>query len=111
MSAAQHTPVPWFKDQYGKVTCAGHASHTPIILDGFALTVSGSEEAQANTDHIIRCVNSHDGLLAALKAARGYLTNAAIDLQTGVPKKTALATVEGGIGLVSAAIAKARGEV
>lgn len=32
-----------------------------------------------------------------LRAAIGYMTNAAIDLNTGAPKKTALATINGGI--------------
>ena len=32
-----------------------------------------------------------------LRAAIGYMTNAAIDLDTGAPKKTALATINGGI--------------
>jgi hypothetical protein len=46
-------------------------------------------------------------LLADLKVAAGYMTNAAIDLETGAPKKTALATLNGGLALVMAAIAKA----
>lgn len=50
---------------------------------------------------------SETELLTALRAAQGYLTNAAIDLETGAPKKTALATINGGIEIVRAAIAKA----
>lgn len=46
-------------------------------------------------------------LLAALKAAEGYLLNAKVDLETGAPKRTAINTVEGGLRIVREAIAKA----
>lgn len=45
-------------------------------------------------------------MLAALNAAAGYLLNAKIDLETGAPKKTAIATIEGGLKVVRAAIAR-----
>lgn len=47
-------------------------------------------------------------MLAALNAAAGFLLNAKIDLETGAPKKTAIATIEGGLRVVRAAIEKAR---
>lgn len=47
-------------------------------------------------------------LLAALEAASGYLLNAKIDLETGAPKRTAICTIEGGLKVVRAAIAKAK---
>lgn len=43
-------------------------------------------------------------LREALSAACGYMRNAAIDLGTGAPKKTALATVEGGLKLAEATL-------
>lgn len=49
-------------------------------------------------------------LIAALKMAKGYLTNASIDLKTGAPKRTAIATVEGGIAAIDAVLAKAGGD-
>jgi hypothetical protein len=49
-------------------------------------------------------------LLKALEAACGYLLNAKIDLETGCPKTTAIRTIEGGLSVVRAAIAKAKGE-
>jgi hypothetical protein len=49
----------------------------------------------------------NDQLLAALKAAGGYLMNAKIDLETGAPKRTAIRTIEGGLSLVEAALARA----
>lgn len=40
---------------------------------------------------------------ASISAARGYLMNAKIDLETGAPKKTAIATIEGGLRRLEAA--------
>ncbi len=51
-----------------------------------------------------------DELIAALKASGGYLMNAAIDLETGTKKQTTLATLNGGLKLVRAAIEKAEGK-
>ena len=45
-------------------------------------------------------------LREALEKACGYLTNAAIDLQTGAPKRTALNTIEGGLKMVRDALAQ-----
>jgi len=44
-------------------------------------------------------------LRAALGAAKGYMLNAKIDLQTGTPKRTTLATLEGGSKMVDEALA------
>lgn len=49
-------------------------------------------------------------LLVELDAALGYMLNAAIDLETGTKKATTLATLNGGIKRLRAAIAKAKGE-
>lgn len=56
-----------------------------------------------------RLIAAAPDLLAALRAAQGYMRNAKIDLETGAPKKTALATIDGGLRLVDAAITKAEG--
>ena len=45
-------------------------------------------------------------LREALEKASGYMTNAAIDLQTGAPKRTALNTIEGGLKMVRDALAQ-----
>lgn len=47
---------------------------------------------------------SRDALIRALGIALGYMLNAQIDLETGAPKKTALATIKGGIEIVRAAL-------
>ena len=40
-----------------------------------------------------------DGNIATIKALKGYLLNAKIDLETGATKRTAIQTIEGGIRL------------
>lgn len=55
----------------------------------------------------LRLQEAAPSMLTALKAAAGYLLNAKIDLETGAPKKTAIATIEGGLEVVRAAIDKA----
>ena len=54
--------------------------------------------------------NTYDDLVRALQAAQGYLMNAKIDLETGCTKQTAIRTISGGIDMVIAALAKAKGE-
>lgn len=45
-------------------------------------------------------------LRKALSSCIGYLTNAAIDLETGAPKRTALMTINGGIKMAREALAR-----
>lgn len=47
-----------------------------------------------------------DRLRAELSAARGYLMNAKIDLETGAPKKTVIATIEGGLKRIDTILGK-----
>ena len=58
----------------------------------------------------LRIADERNDLLAALKSVTGYLLNGKIDLETGAPKRTALTTIDGGLTLARAAIAKAQGE-
>lgn len=45
-----------------------------------------------------------DELAEALHKAKGYLLNAKIDLETGAPKRTALATINGGLEMIDAVL-------
>ena len=47
-----------------------------------------------------------DEAIAELRATVGYMLNAKIDLETGAPKRTALATLEGGIKRARDALAR-----
>ena len=49
------------------------------------------------------------GLYEALSAAKGYLLNAKIDLETGCTKATAIQTIEGGLKRIEPALVKAVG--
>ena len=79
----------------GGMTAAEWKLHGRDVLDAFP-------ELRA----ALAC-NSHDELVAALKAASGYLLNAKIDLETNAPKQTAIQTIEGGLRVVRAALSKA----
>ena len=67
-----------------------------------------AEDAANELDRLLDASAAKDAEIArlreALSAACGYMRNAAIDLGTGAPKKTALATVEGGLKLAEAAL-------
>jgi hypothetical protein len=102
--SAQHTPGPW--------EASWEAPRWVIQHDGEigkrAIAVTGGFycDNEANA----RLIATSPETLSALEAASGYLMNAKIDLETGCTKATAIATIEGGLKLVRAAIAKARGQ-
>jgi len=78
MSAA-HTPTPWSVFRAGKQYGIDAESMQSIVSFGDDhepdIGVQGAtiEEAHANAEFIVRAVNSHEDLVAALKEARGYL--------------------------------------
>jgi hypothetical protein len=45
-----------------------------------------------------------DAARKALNSSIGYMLNAKIDLETGVPKQTAIQTIEGGLKMVRTAL-------
>lgn len=49
-------------------------------------------------------VTEIERLRKALNASSGYLQNAAIDLETGAPKRTAINTINGGLRVVRDAL-------
>lgn len=76
----------WCPKRHAKIECS---SEDLAIADWNNRPASLSREA---------------ALREALEKASGYMTNAAIDLQTGAPKRTALNTIEGGLKMVRAAL-------
>ena len=60
---------------------------TPILARSFSFAIAEIERLETE-----------------LRACTGYMTNAAIDLETGAPKRTALATINGGIKRARAAL-------
>jgi hypothetical protein len=92
--AQKHTPpFPWSQKRNGGP-----------VYDANGNLVSFIEHAP----EILRRVNMHDELLKTLEASTWYLLNAKIDLETGCTKATAVKTIEGGLTIVRALIAKAK---
>lgn len=75
----------------------------PLSLCPEGAAVERIEQLDADNERLLKLVGT---LRNALGAASGYLQNAAIDLQTGTRKKTAIATIEGGLRVVRAALAE-----
>jgi hypothetical protein len=71
----KHTPTPW---QIGsKVPNFIYARDgLDIIAQCDSWNESTRAEENANAAHIVRCVNAHDALVAALELCDGYLTDA-----------------------------------
>lgn len=112
MNEMAHTPTPWrvFTTPDGRKLVGIGAQDGGGILDaGFGVWSWMDAEGVANAELVVRAVNSHQDLLNALKAATGYLLNAKIDLSTGCTKATAIKTIEGGLKVIEAAVAKAEG--
>lgn len=126
-SQSQHSNLPWSGCNKGcpcgmiwDASEEVHVASTYSVVDldkewyGSSTAVS-EEEAIANAAFIVAACNQHasliaqrDALLAALRAAGGYLRNAHIDLATGAPKATALRTIEGGLRDLAIALAEAQ---
>lgn len=56
-----------------------------------------SSSDEWNGSMLNKAADEIEGLVSELRAACGYMRNAAIDLDTGAPKRTALATINGGL--------------
>lgn len=58
-----HTPAPWFYDTEGRRAFL-------LDIDGATigeLVTPGMNDATRDVEHIVRCVNAHDDILAALE--------------------------------------------
>ena len=60
-----HTPTPWNLNEVYIIDSEGYSIATTMFGDKASI-----EEDLANAAHIVKCVNLHDELVAALKAAR-----------------------------------------
>lgn len=113
-----HTPGPWrfleggnSEEEFNRcrplTICGGNNDDLANVYSADDSTVSITRE-QANAN--AQLIAASPDLLEALNAASGFLLNAKIDLETGASKQTAINTIEGGLKIVRAAIAKATGE-
>lgn len=71
---SEHTPTPWHT--------GGIGNHIVFDSDGYAVANAtvfhGKQEdgeSAANAAHIVKCVNSHGALVAAVKAAKEQLAD------------------------------------
>lgn len=60
------SPLPWKYSKDREDVLASDGS--PVVVSGFRL--SGGGGPRSNREFLIRCVNSHDRLVAALEAAK-----------------------------------------
>lgn len=65
-----HRPTPW---QIEKGTLYLSTMHPSPIFELVPL-LGDENEHQANAAHIVKCVNAHDGLVAALELADEWLS-------------------------------------
>lgn len=68
---SEHTPTPWDADG---VYVMYHDAELSITVAGCAISPRmDSSKAKANAAFIVRAVNAHDDLVAALKVAQSHL--------------------------------------
>jgi hypothetical protein len=64
----KHTPLPWITDGQKIEGARPGSMYTICYLEGTPFHLRGTESAAANANFIVRACNSHETLLAALKA-------------------------------------------
>ena len=64
MKNTQHTPTPYYATKQGRGI---HIQSAKINEDNYVCEVYGTLNDKANAEHIVKCVNSHDALVEALK--------------------------------------------
>lgn len=111
-----HTPGPWNVIVPEKTGGAlGDAGDRGIESAGVAIaeawehcpTRGNPDGTRVDAAANARLIASAPDLVTAMQCAKGYMLNAIIDLQTGTKKSTTEATLNGGIRLIDAALAKA----
>lgn len=104
--SGKHTPTPWvelYRAEYGAVLVGADGRPVCSLNSGWAM----SPRAE-NVEHIVRCVNAHDELVAALDALVG------IRAGTDATHEDAYRAMFKGVGAAAwdqarAALARARG--
>lgn len=82
----KHTPTPWEFDKDGCFLKSSKC-HKPYIQVpcGFVRNTASTtdEQANANAQHIVKCVNNHDTLVSCLSGTLGILRKLQEDDNTG----------------------------
>jgi hypothetical protein len=83
----ERTPGPWRVGHYPTTVVVGEGGEgvdrPRIIADVAGDSRRSGEEARANTLFIVEAVNEHDGLTAALEAARARVAELEQTIETG----------------------------
>lgn len=107
---AKHTPGPW---DWMAVSANASGGFHLYLIDAarrkIAALWGGAEEKQANAALIVRAVNSHADLLAALRAAVKTIASIGGDLEVAAPESINANTYRDDIARLNAAIVKATG--
>lgn len=104
MISFTHTPAPWTRDERG-ILRGSNGRRVGDLDNGEPITID--RHAEVTGDRALQ--EAAPELLKAMKAASGYLLNAAISLGAGSTKRDAIRIIEDGLRIVNAAIAKATG--
>jgi len=76
MTTATHTPTPWRVGghcQPFQIVHSVRIANGTFVNDSVAYVPETREEYEANAAHIVRCVNAHDRLVAALRIAMSVI--------------------------------------
>jgi len=103
--AEKATPSPWLSVDptsmilVNKVDCNG-----AVVPRWCKLSIADATFIAAARSDPLRLAAELRRAREALGKATGFLLNAKIDLETGAPKRTAIATIEGGLKMIRAAL-------
>lgn len=71
MDTSKHTPTPWMKADFpGSFRTFISSTDGKLLANAYHMDDGGDETAEANAALIVRAVNSHEQLVAALRGAR-----------------------------------------
>lgn len=65
MSTPEHTPTPWKAET--------HRDDYPEVIGPDRQAICDAVETLPDAEHIVRCVNAHDDLLAAARFAQAWI--------------------------------------
>lgn len=96
MTTKAHTPTPWFVAMSDNATPhiltkdMGFTHHydrdevLAALVCYMPAEIMQSFNSVANAEHIVRCVNSHDDLVAALAEARSWIVRSGAPYKAGI---------------------------
>lgn len=75
---AEHSPTPWYVHDLTNVMSSEELPHQLMALVaetdmGFTGEEDKQERWEANAEHIVRCVNAHDDLVAMLDRVNRFM--------------------------------------